>query len=384
MNKPTDNKKESLWNHFINSPVTRKILYWSLITFSTAGSINLNAEENAEKTSGHKIEETRSSEKNDSCSNAVITDLSPKANKDSLINADATPLRSPWEIVWDRESAHEENPIGCISSNGLYYGAMQGDYFNASNTMHYGLLLGGKHKEFALQFYNTKLPGFDNALKKMEQAFVTKGNAAFIIDSKERKALLRYVRADFKTRYKKAGLGENKDLFLNLQTKYFNAVFVNFPGNKNLIDAQLKKQGINFKDVNPAIVGMWLEHMIAKGNAKIISKTLTDLKAKGGLDYLNSKKYVTAFKKYRYKDKNGKIHKTICDNPSFIIANLGTHTPQTAADINEMTNTGRDVVDRLFLEQSQTQPQPAAERQTPSSSKKFASAVPFQIQQGRS
>ncbi len=237
-------------------------------------------------------------------------------------------LQSPWNIVSFRESAGEDNPIGCISPNGLYYGYLQCNKFNMENVLHMGLLLGGDYEKFALQFYDTEKGGFDKAVAALKEAYAQSGNIALVSGSKTRKALASYVVNTNKLQkmVKAAGLGEDKELFLNLQQTYGNICYWDHAGGRK-IEKLLNQKGIDIKDVDPAIIGMFEQHMIATGNATGIMSFLKNKNIRQ--EYLNSDTCVTDFKRFP---------RTICDTPTQIKENLGANNNETARHIAEMVS----------------------------------------------
>ncbi len=247
---------------------------------------------------------------------------------ENVHNGAETTLQSPWNIVSFRESAAEDNPIGCVSDDGLYYGYLQCNKFNMENALHMGLLLGGKYEQFALQFYNTEKNGFNDAVAALKEAYARDGNVALVQGSKTRKALASYVvsTGELRRKVQEAGLGEDKELFLRLQQTYGNICYWDHAGGRK-IEKFLSQKGIDIKNVDPAIIGMFEQHMIATGNAIGIMSFLKNKNIRQ--EYLNSDTCVTDFKRFP---------KTICDTPTQIKENLGANNKETAEHINEMVS----------------------------------------------
>lgn len=321
-------RRESLLNRIRNSLTLGNGVKAMALGVLLGNTSCAQATSNSKDKNEDKKEIKKDSVANDSLDSKTYTKFSPVAN------VNETKLSSPWDIVADREVGEHKNPIGAISPNGLYYGYLQFSRFNAENTIHYALINGGAEAEFAKSFYKTQRPGFQKALNNLAKAYKEKGSAAFVLGSKERQQLKYFLRSDFKAYFSKMGLGENKELFKKMQIEYANNVYTDFiSGNIESIRKELTKQGIEFLTVDPAIVGMWLEHMIARGNGTAIPKTLKTVKAKGGLKYLNSAKYVDYFRKYPG---------TTCDNPSFIKEHLGgEHSVKTMDDVAQMLHPGQ-------------------------------------------
>lgn len=287
------------------------------------GNANAASEKTPEelgKETAIEIAITEKAAKSDDTYEVTIEEL----NKKHTRSANVTSLKSIWDISAGRETANEPNPIGAVSKNGHYFGYVQYNRFYAENMVLFALL-NDNYKDLGRKFMR---PGYAGALKRFETEVQNKGNSAYCRGNKSQLAVKSFIKGEtFKGIFSALGKDvQNKERFLQLQKDFGSVVYADIMGgNAKAIDKKLREHGMNLMQVDPAIIGMWLEHGIAVGNCREVIKSI-----KGNIKYINSAAYVDDYK----KNKN-----IILVNADEVKKHLGkAHSLTTMREVSLMLN----------------------------------------------